>query len=100
MVSVAKIWLISACFVIKGGKWLFPLTNLTIKQVQSGEFAVAYSILGQPPRLAISLRLSLKEYYRLVKTKAVQLGLTNKWLKAQGLVFLKDQWIKSRYPSG
>jgi len=50
MVSVAKIWLISTCFMIKGGEWLFPLTSLAIKQVQSGEFAVAYAILGQPPR--------------------------------------------------
>ena len=56
--------------------------------------------LGVSTRLAISLGLSSKGYYRLAKTKAVQLGLTNKWLKAQGLVFLKDQWIKSRYPSG
>jgi len=50
--------------------------------------------------LAVSLGLSSKGYYRLAKTKAVQIGLTNKWLKAQGLVFLKDQWIKSRYPNG
>lgn len=56
--------------------------------------------LGVSTKLAISLGLSSKGYYRLAKTKAVQLGLTNEWLKAQGLVFLKDQWIKSRYPSG
>ena len=56
--------------------------------------------LGVSTKMAVSLGLSSKGYYRLAKTKAVQIGLTNKWLKAQGLVFLKDQWIKSRYPSG
>jgi hypothetical protein len=41
-----------------------------------------------------------KGYYRLAKTKAVQIGLNNAWLKAQGLVSLKEQWIKFRYPNG
>jgi len=56
--------------------------------------------LGVPQRLAISIGLSSKGYYRLAKTKAVQLGLTNKWLKAQGLVSLNEQWVKLRYPNG
>jgi len=44
--------------------------------------------------------LSSKGYYRLAKTKAIQTGLTNDWLKAQGLVSLKEQWVKFRYPNG
>jgi hypothetical protein len=44
--------------------------------------------------------MSSKGYYRLAKTKAMQMGLTNQWLNAQGLVSLKDQWIKCRYPNG
>jgi len=51
-------------------------------------------------RQAISIGLSSKGYYRLAKSKAMQLGLTNKWLKAQGLVSLKEQWVKFRYPNG
>ncbi len=35
-----------------------------------------------------------KGYYRLAKTKAVQLGINNEWLKAQGLVSIKEQWVK------
>ena len=56
--------------------------------------------LGVSQRQAISIGLSSKGYYRLAKTKAVQLGLTNEWLKAQGLVSLKEQWVKFRYPNG
>ena len=35
---------------------------------------------------------------RLAKTKAMQMRLDNAWLKAQGLVSLKDQWGKLHYP--
>jgi len=38
--------------------------------------------------------------YRLAKTKAVQMGLNNDWLKAQGLVSVKEQWVKFHYPNG
>lgn len=56
--------------------------------------------LGVPERLAVSIGLSSKGYYRLAKTKAMQMGLSNRWLKEQGLVSLKDQWVKCRYPNG
>lgn len=56
--------------------------------------------LGVPTDLAISVGKSSKGYYRLSKTKAMHLGLTNQWLKAQGLVSLKEQWVKYRYPNG
>jgi RNA-directed DNA polymerase len=51
-------------------------------------------------KLAVTLGMSSKSNYRLAKTKAVQLGLNNLSLKAQGLVSLKDLWIASRYPNG
>jgi len=51
-------------------------------------------------KAAISIGLSSKGYSRLAKTKAVQMRLTNAWLKAQGLVSLKEQWVKFRYPNG
>lgn len=56
--------------------------------------------LGVSVKLAVTLGISAKGYYRLAKTKAVQWGLNNQYLKAQGLVSLKDQWIASRYPNG
>jgi RNA-directed DNA polymerase len=45
--------------------------------------------LGVPLKLAISIGVSSKKYYRLAKTKAMQMGLTKQWLKAQGLVSLR-----------
>jgi len=56
--------------------------------------------LGVSTKAAISIGMSSKGYYRLAKTKAVQLGINNAWLKAQGLVSLKEQWVKFRYPNG
>ena len=56
--------------------------------------------VGVSVTAAISIGLSSKGYYRLAKTKAMQMGLTNDWLKAQGLVSLKEQWVKFRYPNG
>ncbi|NOR79379.1 MAG: group II intron reverse transcriptase/maturase [Methyloprofundus sp.] len=53
--------------------------------------------LGISTRMAISLGLSSKGYYRLAKTKAVQIGLNNDWLKSQGLVSVKEEWVKFRY---
>jgi len=44
--------------------------------------------------------MSSKGYYRLAKTEAMQIGLSKQWLKIQGLVALRDQWIKCRYPNG
>ncbi len=56
--------------------------------------------LGVSTKLAIHIGLSSKGYYRLAKTKAVQMGLSNDWLKAQGLVSVKEQWVKFHYPNG
>jgi len=28
------------------------------------------------------------------------LGINNEWLKAQGLVSVKEQWVKFHYPNG
>lgn len=56
--------------------------------------------LGVSIKLAVTLGISSKGYYRLAKTKAVQLGLNNQYLKAQGLVSLRDQWVASRYSNG
>jgi RNA-directed DNA polymerase len=56
--------------------------------------------LGVSLKEAINLGMSSKGYYRLAKTKAVQIGLNNDWLKSQGLVSIKEQWVKFHYPQG
>jgi len=53
--------------------------------------------LGVSESTAIRLGMSSKGYYRLAKTKAVQLALNNEWLKSQGLVSVKEQWVKFHY---
>jgi len=53
--------------------------------------------LGVSKMTAIRLGLSSKGYYRLAKTKAVQIGLNNDWLTSQGLVSAQQQWSKFHY---
>jgi len=53
--------------------------------------------LGVSKMTAIRLGLSSKGYYRLAKTKAVQMGLNNDWLTSQGLVSVQQQWSKFHY---
>jgi RNA-directed DNA polymerase len=53
--------------------------------------------LGSSQRQAISVGLSSKGPYRLAKTYASQLGMNNQWLKDQGLVSIRDLWIKFHY---
>ena len=49
---------------------------------------------------AVNTGLSSKGCYRLAKTKAVQISIGNDWLKSQGLVSVKEQWVKFHYPNG
>jgi len=53
--------------------------------------------LGTGTRIAISLGLSSKGPYRLARTLATQSGMTNKWLQEQGLISIRDRWIKFHY---
>ena len=55
--------------------------------------------LGTNLRLAISVGLSRKGPWRLSKTLATQSGMTNKWLKDQGLLSVKDLWVNIHYPA-
>jgi len=55
--------------------------------------------LGTNLRLAISIGLSRKGPYRLAKTLATQSGMTNKWLKDQGLLSVKELWVNIHYPA-
>lgn len=55
--------------------------------------------LGTNLRLAISIGLSRKGPYRLAKTLATQSGMTNQWLKDQGLLSVKELWVSIHYPA-
>jgi len=39
--------------------------------------------------------VSSKSYWHLSRSKATQVGMTNDWLKAQGLVSIRDLWMKA-----
>jgi len=55
--------------------------------------------LGTNLRLAISIGLSRKGPWRLAKTLATQSGMTNQWLKDQGLLSVKELWVNIHYPA-
>ncbi len=52
--------------------------------------------LGVGKRTAILTGISSKSYWHLSRSKATQVGMTNDWLKAQGLVSIPDLWMKAR----
>ena len=54
--------------------------------------------LGTFERSAILAGLSRKSYWRLSRTLATQSGMTNHWLKDQGLISVRDKWIAIHYP--
>ena len=51
--------------------------------------------LGTSKRQAIFTAISRKSYWHLSKTLATQTGMTNKWLRRQGLVSVRDLWMKA-----
>ena len=53
--------------------------------------------LGTRTRTAVCLGLSSKGPYRLARTLATQSGMTNTWLAQQGLVSVRELWIKFHY---
>lgn len=53
--------------------------------------------LGTKTLTAVRLGLSSKGPYRLARTLATQSGMTNQWLAQQGLVSVREQWIKFHY---
>ena len=56
--------------------------------------------LGAPISQAIGVGLSDKGPWRLAKTFGSQCGLTNAYLKEQGLVSVKELWVAYHYPNG
>jgi hypothetical protein len=40
--------------------------------------------------------VSSKSYWHLARTPATQQRMSNAWLKAQGLISIRDQWMKAQ----
>jgi RNA-directed DNA polymerase len=55
--------------------------------------------LGTHPCVAIPMSLSRKGPWNGSRTLATQTGMTNEWLKDQGLISVKEQWVKIHYPA-
>jgi RNA-directed DNA polymerase len=51
--------------------------------------------LGTSKRQAILTAISSKSYWRLSKTLATQAGMTNDWLKSQGLISVRALWMRA-----
>ena len=51
--------------------------------------------LGTGKRAAILTAISRKSYWHLSKTLAMQTGMTNAWLASQGLLSVRDLWLKA-----
>lgn len=52
--------------------------------------------LGVGKRQAILTGISSKSYWHLSKTKATQMAMSNDWLKGQGLISVRDLWLKAQ----
>jgi len=55
--------------------------------------------LGTHPGVAIPMSLTRKGPWRSARTMATQTGMTNQWLKDQGLLSVKELWVKIHYPT-
>jgi RNA-directed DNA polymerase len=54
--------------------------------------------LGTLLKAALDVGLSRKGPWRLARTLATQTGMTNQWLKGQGLLSVKELWVNIHYP--
>lgn len=55
--------------------------------------------LGAPVRDAINAGLSRKSHWRLSRTMATHMAMTNEWLAEQGVISIKEKWISIHYPA-
>ena len=51
--------------------------------------------MGTGPKEAITTANSRKGYWHLARTLATQTGMTNAWLQQQGLISIRDRWMKA-----
>ena len=69
-------------------QWRWPRTK--IKHLLS---------LGVSLKEAIKTGVSSKGPYAMSRTPITQMAMSNEWLAAQGLVSIKDQWVRFHYPA-
>jgi len=55
--------------------------------------------MGTHPNVAIPMSFSRKGPWKCARTLATQTGMTNQWLKDQGLLFVKELWVNIHYPT-
>ena len=55
--------------------------------------------LGTYRKAAIFVAISRKGPWHLSRTLATQTGMTNLWLKEQGLLSVKELWVNIHYPT-
>jgi len=55
--------------------------------------------LGTYRKAAIFVAISRKGPWHLARTLATQTGMTNQWLKDQGLLSVKELWVNIHYPT-
>jgi RNA-directed DNA polymerase len=55
--------------------------------------------LGTYRKAAILVAISRKGPWHLSRTLATQTGMTNQWLKEQGLLSVKELWVNIHYPT-
>jgi RNA-directed DNA polymerase len=55
--------------------------------------------LGTSLYVALSVAISRKGPWHLARTLATQTGMTNQWLKDQGLLSVKELWVSIHYPT-
>lgn len=55
--------------------------------------------MGTSLYAAVSVAISRKGPWRLARTLATQTGMTNQWLKDQGLLSAKELWVNIHYPT-
>ena len=77
-------------------------TNLYASYVVTKQWRLARTKIRNLLNLGVSLQtpiqhgVSSKSYWRMARTPAMQQALSNAWLKAQGLVNVKDLWSKAQ----
>lgn len=52
--------------------------------------------IGVGLRSAIITGVSSKSYWHLARTPATQQGMSNAWLKEQGLISIRNEWMKAQ----
>ena len=55
--------------------------------------------LGASPNVAVPMSFSRKGPWKCARTLATQTGMTNQWLKDQGLLSVKELWVNINYPT-